>query len=321
MKIGGTTANSYNIWTSTSTGGSQTHLTGNTSASLNADDPPVLSPDGTMIAFASKAAINGSNNGTASSSYNIFVVSASGGTPTALTQNTNASLDSRGPVWSPDGTMIYFYSKTALNGTWNGTANANTNIWRVNANGTGMIALTSDNNASLPSQTPAISPDGTALCYVSKEKIGVTTPSSFNIWKMNYDGTAKGYLTSNTAASLDSLNCKWSSDGADIVFQSKMKVAGVTASSYNIWTMSSSGLNQVALTTNTAASLDSQMPSYSPDDTHIVFYSLQNVNSVSSGSNNIWIMKSDGTSQTAITQNVNGGLDSILGPFNVWYAP
>jgi hypothetical protein len=317
----GTATGSYNLWTTTSPGGTATIQTANTSASLDADDPPVFSPDGTKIAYASKAAITGLANGTASLSYNIFVRNADGtGTPTALTQNTITASDSKTPVWSPDGTMIYFSSKTSLAGTFNGTAALAYNIWRMSSTGTSRVALTSDNTATRDNLSPDVSSDGLTVIWHSKN-LSNATAACFNIMSANFDGTSKVALTANNTANLDSTNPRFSTDDAQIVFSSKMKIASVTPLSYNIWTMDASGLNQVALTTTTVTAKDSLMPQYSPDGTLIAFYSKMDVNAVASSSNNIFVMKSDGTgSPTAITQNTSASRDSVLGGFEAWFA-
>ncbi len=317
----GATSTSYNIWTTSGTGTGPNHRTANTNVDLSSDGPPIFSPDGTKIAFASKSAVDASDNGTASDSYNIFIMNADGTSRTALTANTNAGLDSLNPCFSPDGTMIYFSSLTATDGSTNGTAALSSNIWRINSNGTGKTLLSNSTGASQDAVNPAVSPDGNTVVFAAKLKIGTTDASSYNIWKMNYDGTSRINLTSNTAANLDSINPKFSPSSAEITFASLMDVNASPSSSYNVWKMSASGLNQSALTTNTAASKDSHMPHFSPDGTLIAFSSLQNIGVSSTSSYNIWVMNSDGTgSPTSITSNTNAGLDSYLSTFNVWYA-
>jgi hypothetical protein len=63
----------------------------------------------------------------------------------------------------------------------------------------------------------------------------------------------------------------------------------------------------VALTQNTSLALDSTYPTYSPDGKKITFQSLMAVsgawNGTPSASTNIWIMNSDGSALTPITQN------------------
>jgi hypothetical protein len=45
-----------------------------------------------------------------------------------------------------------------------------------------------------------------------------------------------------------------------------------------------------------------------------------NIGATTANSYNIWLMNSDGTSQTNLTGNTNAGLDSRLAPLAVWYA-
>ncbi|MGK5082516.1 putative Ig domain-containing protein [Bdellovibrionota bacterium FG-1] len=321
----GTSTPSFNLWTSSGLGASPTHLQANTlsTSSYSSDDPPVFSPDGIYVAFSSKTAINGTDNGTASSSYNIFITKADGSVlPTALTQNTIFGFDSTSPVFSADGTMIFFASKTALDKSWNATAaTAGKNIWRINTDGTGLVALTSDNNAMIDHIEPALSRDGNTLVWSSKAHILGINANSYNIWKMDIGGTNQAYLTSNTAPSFDSHNPKFAPDGSEIVFTSQMNISGNTSSSANVWVMSANGASPVALTQNLAGSKDCLMPQFSPDGTKIAFASLMDVGITPSSSYNIFVINSNGTGQpTAITQNTNGGYGSFLAPFGAWFA-
>lgn len=317
----GTATSSFNLWTSLADGTSPTHLTVNTAANLDSDDPPRFSPDGTKIVFASKMALSGSANGTATSSYNIWLANADGSGLTHLTANTNANLDSIQPVFGPSGTVVYFVSKTAQNGSDNGTATTPYNVWKVNTDGTSRTPLTNNTLSGYDAQDVAVSPDGTTLAYASLAWTGGSTVRSYNIWTMGSNGTSNGYLTNQTALGRDSRLPQFSPDGTEIVFTSKMRIGGVTPTSYNIWTMTVAGASQTALTTNTASGLDSIYATYSPDSTKIAFASMMNIGVSSASSYNIWVMNSDGTNMNYLTSNTNSGLDSYLGPGQVWFAP
>jgi WD40 repeat protein len=87
------------IWMMDSTGANQTALaTG--SESYVPENAPSWSPDGTQLVYTS----------TRSGSSQVFVISASGGTPVQLSHEMNGAFN---PVWSADGSMIYFVSVVA----------------------------------------------------------------------------------------------------------------------------------------------------------------------------------------------------------------
>ncbi|MBI5544327.1 MAG: PD40 domain-containing protein [Deltaproteobacteria bacterium] len=102
---------------------------------------PAFSPDGMTIAFEGRSA------GKAGSE--IYSVSAQGGVPVKLTDN--AAIDA-GPVWSADGSALYFVSNRG--GTYE--------IWSMGATGAGPKALT--NGAKILGR-PAAAPDGATLVF------------------------------------------------------------------------------------------------------------------------------------------------------------
>jgi WD40 repeat protein len=84
------------IWTMDSTGANQAALaTG--SESYVPENAPSWSPDGTQLVYTS----------TRSGSSQLFVISANGGTPVQLSHEMNGAFN---PVWSTDGSRIYFVS-------------------------------------------------------------------------------------------------------------------------------------------------------------------------------------------------------------------
>jgi Tol biopolymer transport system component len=287
---------------------------------LDSDQPPLYSPNGARIVFASKQAVSGAVNGTASSSYNLFVMNANGSGLLALTQNTSAGLDSLGAAWAPDSSKIYFYSlqnlATVSGGSWNQAANANNNIWSINPDGTGLTALTTQNGAGLDSTEPNPSSDNLTIVFTSKMLISGVGANSTNIWAMHKDGTSQAYLTDATVAGYDSKNPVFSPDGSTIAYASEQDGAPC----FNIWTMKSNGSNQANLTGQNTAGLDSINPSWEPDSLMIAFQSKMKISGSTPNSWNIWAMTSTGGSQLALTQNTNAGLDSVLFPNNaVWY--
>jgi eukaryotic-like serine/threonine-protein kinase len=86
---------------------------------------PQWSPDGSKIAYTGRQR--------ADSSRNIFVVSSSGGTPQALTDDPEG--DAR-PTWSRDGRWIYFSSRRG--------AALNVTIWKVPSSGGPATQVTRD---------------------------------------------------------------------------------------------------------------------------------------------------------------------------------
>lgn len=169
---------------------------------------PSLSPDGSLIVFASDRDVILSDE--------IYVMPVTGGAPTRLTNNTVFDAD---PVFSPDGQKIAF--SRLINGFWQ--------VFTMNANGTSQTQIT---NASANHSRPSWSPDGTKIVYECDQG------GDYEIWIMNADGTGKTQLTNN---SVDDLAPSFSPDGSKIVFIS-YRVAGG-----DIYTMNSNGSSQTRL--------------------------------------------------------------------------
>jgi hypothetical protein len=111
---------------------------------------PRISPDGTKVVFASKQTAGGAQ----SQSYNIWLMNFDGSGKQQLTFNTEAAFDSMGPVFSADGSAVYFASKTDLSGEWNGHPTSSYNIWMISPNGTGLAPITQNIEPGLDSQIP-----------------------------------------------------------------------------------------------------------------------------------------------------------------------
>lgn len=144
-------------------GSGQTRLTTN-----GADDYlPAWAPNSERVVFVSDR-----DGGDA----DIFTMDPDGTNLTQLTSNTSPDTE---PDWSPDGTKIAFESGTV----------PNTNIYIMNANGSGQAAITS---VSFPitNNYPSWSNDGTKITYASNRDT-----NGDEIFIMNADGSGETQLT------------------------------------------------------------------------------------------------------------------------------
>jgi Tol biopolymer transport system component len=129
------------------------------------DREPVFSPDGTQIAFSSDRPPAGSPPGTASGSYNVWVLTLATGQLTEVTHEAVLS-NAYYPTWTPDGSHITYVE------------NSHT-INSVAANGQGAVQPLYT-NASMTLYSPTYSPDGKNLAYVGQLAASAGGPTSVN---------------------------------------------------------------------------------------------------------------------------------------------
>ena len=216
----------------------------------------------------SRASVDAPN---ANFTFNIWGVSADGTGLTPLTHLTSGHTDAAAPRWSPDGSSVVFHSSRSIDGTNAPNTNFTSNIWRANADGTGLTALTTATARRADSGEPHWSPDGSKIVFYSFLKLdGSDTPNpnrTSNIWQMNSDGTGLAPLTTATALGVVSFEPHWSPDGLEVVFRSTRKLDGSDAPNpnrtSNIWRMNSDGTVLMPLTMATASEVNSVSPSFS----------------------------------------------------------
>jgi Tol biopolymer transport system component len=206
------------------------------------DAAPLLSPDGTKIAF--RRELNPAN---------VFVMNVDGSSPVGLAPGTRAEwspdgsklalvsdslgiLNSDGTgmhsfgvgasyvTWSPDGTKLAYVS-TGLGGQ------ASNDIYTIDANGTGAQRLTTDGT---PKNSLDWSPDGTMILYSAPQGVFILHP----------DG---GTLTSPCSGR----EARWSPDGQRIIF-----VTDAYDGDDEIYTVRLDGSGRVNLSRNPAAESD-----------------------------------------------------------------
>ena len=144
----------FHIWTMKPDGTGLKHVTDG-----HGDDrEPRLSPDGTMIAFASDRAFRGS--------YDIWTVKTDG---TDLKQITSAPADEYEPNWSPDGKRLAFVSGTGIQGK---------SIESIDLASDKQTTIISVDPAKGRVDVPSFSPDGQNIAYVRFEGGGLLVNSA-----------------------------------------------------------------------------------------------------------------------------------------------
>ena len=235
----------WEVWMMNADGRSLTRLTN--SSGLFDSTPIVWSSDGRKMAFQSF-------NFTASPSE-IYVLNADG---SSLVNVTNNAAADGGPVWSPNGSKIAFWTNR----------DGNDEIYVMNADGSNPVNFTNNPAAD---RAPAWSPDGQKIAFETDRDGKVA------IYVMNADGSGSAAQLINTAA--DDWAPVWSPDGTKIGFH-----AGG-----DIYVMNADGSNPVNVT-NTPDWNDDIV--WSPDGRTIAFQTLSN----SSGFVEIWVVNADGSS-------------------------
>jgi len=240
-----------------------------------ADDDPVWSPNGSVIAFERWPL--GPGHGT------IFSFRADG---TGLKRLGPAGDDRIFPAWSPDGRRIAYVR------SWGGFQNGeikNSGIYTMNASGGGtvmVINVSADRPYSGDAGHPTWSPDGAQLAFELVNSGSVEPAHAHAVFVVNADGTGLQQLTPwsmNAGGRLD-----WSPDGTKILFRAPAKT-----DRGNLYTVSPDGSGLKALTR--FPNLVVSAGSFSPDGRWVTF----------AKSSDLWVMRLDGTGARQLTHGIS----------------
>ena len=210
------------------------------------------------------------------SSGEIYSVAPDGSGPLRLT--TNTAFDG-GAAWSADGRRIAF----ATDRDSVGSVEDRGEIYAMQGDGTSPLNLTrnlgDDDNVGPGDSTPAWSPNGQRIAFVSDRNGGAP-----RLFVMNADGSGQVAL----AAGMFARDPAWSPDGTKIAF------TGFDGSDSEIRVINADGTGGTFITANMANDHD---PNWSPDGTQIAFVSD------AGGNPDIHVMNADGTAAGALTTN------------------
>ena len=158
---------------------------------------------------------------------------------------TNSAGEDHAPSWSPNGTIVVF----------DRTTDAGSDMYSINAGGTGERQLTTTGVASVGTW----SPDGSRIAFTQSNGPN----GQMDIFTMNADGSNVVNVTNALLASEDKPS--WSPNGARLAFMSNR--TGVT----QIFTANADGSGVTQLTTDLQG--DNEDPDWSPDGSRIAFMS------------------------------------------------
>ncbi|HVH64756.1 MAG TPA: hypothetical protein VM674_01880 [Candidatus Acidoferrum sp.] len=228
---------SSQIYTMNSDGSDVVQLTSAPGNSVISD----WSPDGQRIAFDSDR----------TGSVEVFSMRSDGSDVRQLTHLGEFTAD---PSWSPDGTQLVFEN-------FPGPGLCCTNLWTINADGTGLRQLTNFSANTFPGE-PEFSPDGESIAFQQFPN-GAGPGHHAAIFVMKADGT---HLRQVTDLALDAGHPEWSPDGSRIIFNNDF-----TGMVGDIFTIRPNGTQLTRLTDVIPLGEADFRPDYSPDGTKIVF--------------------------------------------------
>lgn len=223
---------------------------------------PVISPDGSRVAFCSDRSGN----------WDIYVMSISGGHAVQLTSDGAPELH---PSWSPDGTRLAYSRFGQTSGRWE--------MWVVDATNPEIAEFIG--YGMFPEWCPTAGTGqegGDRILFQRSRERG---DRAFGLWTLEYNRGRVSNLTQLIASPLAAfINASWSPDGSHIVFATVPTPSqwpdgsGGQPPSSVLWMMPVDGGTRVALTGGDAIDL---MPTWAPDN-RVYFISNRG------GTDNIW---------------------------------
>lgn len=251
-----------------------------------------ISADGSSVAFDSEADLAGGN---ADHSYEIFVINADGTGLRQLTASSTASFTSCRASVSGDGSKVAFQSDQDLTG---GNADNSMEVFIVNADGTGLLQLTSSSGWRSNCEA-VLSADGSKVVFSSSNDLtGGNADNSTEIFVVNSDGTGLTQVTSSVFGTDFCCMPDISADGSKVVFQSDGVLIGSANldKSMEVFAANSDGTGLVQLTDQLSTSYACCTAKISGDGSKVTFASDADLTGANGDhTEEIFVVNTDGT--------------------------
>ncbi len=185
---------------------------------------------------------------------------------------------------------------------WMSDRDGDFDIYVANPDGSGVVNLTNDDPAQERDVTPAWSPDGKRIVWMSTRDTGSAIG---DLWIMNADGTGKANLTPDGAA-VSQRNPSFSPDGKRIVLTFDDSPG---LDDLDIAVINADGTGLQRLTDPQADTRTDQSPVFSPDGKQIFYSSFETAEA-----NQVWRMNADGSGRTQLTSPPGQSLAQDVAP-------
>jgi TolB protein len=199
----------------------------------------------------------------------LWIVAADGSHRRRLT-HSGQGID-YSPTWSPDGSRVAFRT---TRGSPSGPDPSN--IFVVNADGSGEHQLTPPRGPAAGGLFPAWSPDGRWIAYSNGAGINLVRP----------DGSGRRPLGVAGECSI------WSPDGSKLLFCSNGINRGEGVENWDVFVMDANGTHVRRLTSDVAQDYPG---AWSPDGTQLAFFSRRD------GDGEVYVMDADGSNHRRVT--------------------
>jgi Tol biopolymer transport system component len=250
---------------------------------LFTNSPPVFSPDGTKVAFVSRATnlVPGDTN----LKYDIFVKDVRTGAITLVSRASDGTIgngDSDSPVFSPDGTKIVFSSTSSNLVAGDTNASADIFVEDLSTGAISIVSRASDGSLATGASTvPVFSPDGTKVAFRSQAAfVADDVNGAPDVYVKDLSTGAITLATRLADGSTRNGGTNpfpvFSPDGAKVAFDSSVYFVADANGNTEIYikNLSTGAIDLVSRAADgTVGNGASQSPVFSPDGTKIAFYS------------------------------------------------
>ena len=242
---------------------------------------PSFSPDGERVAFQSTPLTDVAATASPGlSPSTIWIVGAEGGAALSVTTAGNPKGGHGAPVWSPDGSRLYFVTAEPRL--------SQSEIWSVKPDGTDLVRM----HAGTRLYEPRVSPDGSTLWFG-----GYSEQGGYALYRLplgDAGRSAAGAIEAATPVHADvPRSPSFSADGTKVAWSELTTTAAIWSLPLDPATSLASGPPSPL----TAGDGRATWPVFSPDGESIAFGWIP-----PGGLNDVWLMDADGGNQRPVIE-------------------